>query len=389
MPSARELLEQADALMRRNRRRGRFKGGNDTTLSGEDATLTGEGRDVPTLTDALAVDAAVPLAPTLVLPDAGVAAGTADDAHGAGDAGTAHAVDADPISLDTLADLPVLTDAVVIADDAERRELACARRDAGAAGSGGGCGARRPKRHEPGRGSRLQPRGGARGRGSPPRSRRGAAVGGRGRAAAAGHCRCVRRPRPGRRRIHPRDPAGRGRNCCAGAGGLGLGRKGRSRRGPGGEHRGRRWSRPSGASRSPGDRGRESRLGCARRRDPHRRCCSGIDLFTDTGLREQLGARLQPIVERASAELVDTINRQVGELMRELHRRGDRARDRQLAQPSFLTRSPSRGRRFQDRQVRDDVGSVLRSGCCSRGTGPTGKPVTDPIALRRRRFLIH
>ncbi|MGC1819314.1 MAG: hypothetical protein WA900_16860, partial [Casimicrobiaceae bacterium] len=41
-----------------------------------------------------------------------------------------------------------------------------------------------------------------------------------------------------------------------------------------------------------------------------------LDLFTDTGLREQLGARLQPIVERASAELVDTINRQVGELIR-------------------------------------------------------------------------
>ncbi|HEV2219708.1 MAG TPA: hypothetical protein VGV08_04015, partial [Casimicrobiaceae bacterium] len=41
-----------------------------------------------------------------------------------------------------------------------------------------------------------------------------------------------------------------------------------------------------------------------------------LDLFTDTGLREQLGARLQPIVERASAELVDTINRQVGALIR-------------------------------------------------------------------------
>ncbi|MGH8801961.1 MAG: hypothetical protein ACREX6_06665 [Casimicrobiaceae bacterium] len=41
-----------------------------------------------------------------------------------------------------------------------------------------------------------------------------------------------------------------------------------------------------------------------------------LDLFTDTGLREQLGARLQPIVDRASAELVDTINRQLGELVR-------------------------------------------------------------------------
>jgi len=41
-----------------------------------------------------------------------------------------------------------------------------------------------------------------------------------------------------------------------------------------------------------------------------------IDLFTDTGLRTQLGARLQPIVDRASADLVATINEHVGELLR-------------------------------------------------------------------------
>ena len=41
-----------------------------------------------------------------------------------------------------------------------------------------------------------------------------------------------------------------------------------------------------------------------------------IDLFTDTGLREQLGMRLQPIVDRASADLVATINLHVGELLR-------------------------------------------------------------------------
>lgn len=41
-----------------------------------------------------------------------------------------------------------------------------------------------------------------------------------------------------------------------------------------------------------------------------------IDLFTDTGLREQLGLRLQPIVDRASADLVRTINQHVGELLR-------------------------------------------------------------------------
>jgi hypothetical protein len=41
-----------------------------------------------------------------------------------------------------------------------------------------------------------------------------------------------------------------------------------------------------------------------------------IDLFTDTGLREQLGLRLKPIVDRASADLVATINLHVGELLR-------------------------------------------------------------------------
>ena len=41
-----------------------------------------------------------------------------------------------------------------------------------------------------------------------------------------------------------------------------------------------------------------------------------IDLFTDAGLREQLGERLKPIVDRASADLVATINTHVGELLR-------------------------------------------------------------------------
>ena len=41
-----------------------------------------------------------------------------------------------------------------------------------------------------------------------------------------------------------------------------------------------------------------------------------IDIFTDTGLQEQLTARLQPIVDRASADLVATINQHVGQLLR-------------------------------------------------------------------------
>ena len=41
-----------------------------------------------------------------------------------------------------------------------------------------------------------------------------------------------------------------------------------------------------------------------------------IDIFTDTTLRERLGERLKPVVERVSAELVDALNQHVGELLR-------------------------------------------------------------------------
>src|SRR4029450_8521274 len=41
-----------------------------------------------------------------------------------------------------------------------------------------------------------------------------------------------------------------------------------------------------------------------------------IDIFTDTGLPGELAARLQPVGERASADLVTTINREVGQILR-------------------------------------------------------------------------
>jgi hypothetical protein len=41
-----------------------------------------------------------------------------------------------------------------------------------------------------------------------------------------------------------------------------------------------------------------------------------IDMFTDTGMQDQLRARLQPIVDRASADLVSAINQHVGQLLR-------------------------------------------------------------------------
>jgi hypothetical protein len=42
-----------------------------------------------------------------------------------------------------------------------------------------------------------------------------------------------------------------------------------------------------------------------------------IDIFTDTGLKEQLARQLQPIVDRASADLGAAINQHVGQLLRE------------------------------------------------------------------------
>ena len=41
-----------------------------------------------------------------------------------------------------------------------------------------------------------------------------------------------------------------------------------------------------------------------------------LDLFTDAGLKAQLALRLEPIVQRASAELVGEIGEQVGRLVR-------------------------------------------------------------------------
>lgn len=86
MPSARQLLEQADALMRRNRKRGK-----------------GKGNGPPTLTDALTNERTGTMAPTIILPEA---ASSADPIVPGSSA------PADPIALDTLSDVPVLTDVV-------------------------------------------------------------------------------------------------------------------------------------------------------------------------------------------------------------------------------------------------------------------------------------
>ena len=97
MPTARELLEQADALMRRNRRRDRDQSGGP-----------------PTLTDALGIDRDGTLAPTLILPDAVREAADSSSFDATRDTADSSPLDAaaEPIALDTLSDVPVLTDVV-------------------------------------------------------------------------------------------------------------------------------------------------------------------------------------------------------------------------------------------------------------------------------------
>ena len=95
MPNARQLLEQADALMRRNRKRGKGKGGGP-----------------PTLTDALGVDRTSGLAPTVILPEGPQRGADPIDLGALPGAGARNAPPAESIALDTLSDLPVLTDVV-------------------------------------------------------------------------------------------------------------------------------------------------------------------------------------------------------------------------------------------------------------------------------------
>jgi len=71
-------------------------------------------------------------------------------------------------------------------------------------------------------------------------------------------------------------------------------------------------SRAAGAIRGADDAARWASLA----EEVRMQVLQRIDIFTDTGLQEQLTARLQPIVDRASADLVATINQQVGQLLR-------------------------------------------------------------------------
>ena len=273
MPTARELLEQADALMRRNRKRGKGRLG------------------VPTLTDALGVDRDASLAPTVILPDA--PARSVDpivlDAPRDVDAMAPDPVlDTDPISLDTLADVPVLTDAVVawppLAASRENAEIAGEAIDAGIAGTA---------TVETDAGDAFP------------------ASAGEAEAVAASA-----RP-PAVLEQEASEPAHEEAPPAAPAAPMSdddfiLDIPPAQQEAPAALDDDSPIPSVAGpATLMPGGRDWD-----ALAEEIRMQVLQRLDLFTDTALREQLGARLSPIVERASAALVETINRELGELVR-------------------------------------------------------------------------
>jgi hypothetical protein len=257
MPTARELLDQVDALMRRNRSRDRDKRSGPATL-----------------TDALGARRDSVLAPTVILPEA-------ERSH-ATPIGPEIMADSDPISLDTLADVPILTDVVDVWPGSETNETHA---------------------EEPESRASPQPLPDSApidtGEATPVRA---AAM---RDAPAASVVRAtvieeefildippepapVSEPKPVEQKIvewppHelPEAPAESQPEVDAQ---------------PAPVVSGVDWDAMA----------EEIRMQVLQR----------LDLYADTGLREQLGVRLQPIVDRASAELVTTINRELGELVR-------------------------------------------------------------------------
>jgi len=314
MANARELLEQADALMRRNRKRGRDKG---------------EGP--PTLTDAL-VERTSALAPTIVLPDA-----TRADPIALSNTNVR-----DPIALDTLSDLPVLTDVVDVWPSSP--DVASLAVPEGAFGLDEALEA-------DALGTTASPNEHAEPVPSDLRSDRSPPKAAELDETSAKHDReqTVAAAQSGSRRVAEEEIAEmEATDGPVSAPGeikrdwplpsppldedfiLDIPPTDESGRGAAGEpHATSYQSAPEGASYQS-----ESEAASYEPREPSPAIVPGspdwnamaeeirmqvlqrLDLFTDTGMREQLGARLQPIVNRASAELIETINRELGELVR-------------------------------------------------------------------------
>jgi len=298
MPSARQLLEQADALMRRNRKRGKGKGGGP-----------------PTLTDALGIERTGTLAPTIILADGSSPGADPIELGARPDADVASRdarSPADPIMLDTLSDVPVLTDIVdtwpasaaqgwpLVATDATtdadtlgdalEADALAVTDDIGAVG------------------------------GAPEATLRGESV-----IVAA-----FARPRESAAPDAPietiaEQPAhvesGPAEVAVAAARDeppvqdeeFILDIPPVAETAPAAEREGSAPPAPAAAVPvlAPGSAAWE-----AMTEEIRMQVLQRLDLFTDTGMRDQLGARLQPIVARASAELVETINQALGELVR-------------------------------------------------------------------------
>jgi hypothetical protein len=285
MPTARELLDQADALMRRNRKRG--KGG-----------LT----DVPTLTDALQTQRDMALAPTLILSDAPSSDPIALDANKSDSTARREAIDGDPITLDTLTDVPVLTDVVLDwpPDSPLRSEPDATPRAATAEGDDAPTDAVATGDAFPASAAEAEV---AAAELAPPAVlEREADI----TSTTDGEFSEVAEHagEPVQASATPRVPF--------------LDDDFILELPPADSSVAVASARPTTApviaaatSLSSGDRDWD-----AMAEEIRMQVLQRLDLFTDTGLREQLGARLAPIVEHASAQLIETINRELGELVR-------------------------------------------------------------------------
>ena len=313
MKTARELLEQADALMRRNRKRGRDKHGGP-----------------PTLTDALGIDRDGTLAPTILLTDV-------------------DPPQADPIALETLSDLPVLTDVVDVwsrpapmtspqdelglpapsLDDALEADALAMRPDA----LDGGVEADSTPIRAAGRGQALiaatpaEPAVSAADAPEADASPEMPVVAGSGavpahvRAAVAVHEDATAREASAPLLAEPAvivDPANALQEPPASTPLpdeefiLELPPASETDR-PAAPHA---PVPPVAAAAPPPGLLPGSPEWEALAEEIRMQVLQRLDLFTDTGMRDQLGARLRPIVDRAGAELVETINHELGELVR-------------------------------------------------------------------------
>ena len=257
MPTARELLDQVDALMRRNRSRDRDKRG-----------------DPATLTDALGARRDSVLAPTVILPDAERSAATP--------IGPETMADADPIALDTLSDVPVLTDVVDVwpgsrtsetdAEEPQSRASPEPLPDSAPIDTAEATPVRAAALHD-----------------APAASIVGATVIEEEfildippEPAPVPEPQSVEQTVVEWPPHEVPDPL------------------------PESQSETHAQPAPAASGVDWDVMAEEIRMQVLQR----------LDLYADTGLREQLGVRLQPIVDRASAELVTTINRELGELVR-------------------------------------------------------------------------